>query len=1118
MKDGATQNIDYGTNGFYLPMDGSTPIGEDQSGKGNDWTPHNLSDAVSLNKATGGLPILNTVSGGKVASAGVRTDSNYSSCLLALPLVGNTIDYSNKINSGSTTKTATASGASAYGGPWPAGINLYGGSYKFDGSNDEIVISSTDFSPGTGPFTIELWFNASSLPNTNNRLLTSGNNTSSGQKSHYQMMVKSNGGVEINYDTTAGYVIASAAGLVGINQWHHFAMTRDSSSPAKMQIWLDGKEVASSTSNTGFNSSNTEGIVIGRESTGSNWWNGYISDVRYYNAVCKYTSDFRVGAPFSSIQPSSPSGIAYKSELTKPTAGAVYFNGGTTQYLSTNSTSSDFNIAGDFTVECWVFPRDSSSNANDGIFQFSTTSGGLQNNINNMISMQWESVSASPCRFNAGFNGSWQNSTIDRAAGGAGVNRWYHIAMVRSSGTVKTYVDGVEDLSFSNSDSLSLTYAVVGGYWKTSPSHLFEGFISNFRFVNGTAVYTSAFTPPSGPLTDITNTKLLCCQSSTSPTAALVTPVALTVNGSSIASSSNLFDSGDEYVLGKATSYCTLNPLSNGGLVLSNGNLKVAEGSGPHMRVNSTIGVSSGKWYYELTSNSQPYDASGVDTNSSTGLTDTSNPAASSYPGSDATSYAYQYASDNNGTQLYTNGSNSSWPTTSSTAGTMAGGVVMVAFDLDNSKIWFGRYGNWLESGNPVTGANPAFTLTSGKEYTPTFRPRGTGGTNATVNFGQTPFKYPPPEGFFPLCNANLPNPGKTRPDQFFGLTTYSGTGDGTTNGVNDFNFQPDFMIFKHYDSTQNWPWYDSVRGTSLAVRSNSTAVESAFGDAVVTPQKRGFTITGSNTAGINGSGNNMVVYGWKAGGNKGTFNIDGQVYATAAAAGLDGGDINPTGCSISTKTGLSILKYAGNQGNGQTLNHGLGEIPDLVICKNLGTTYNWFIWHESFGNGADAAIYFTTGAKTTGYVTQPFGTFTTSSLTFNYNDGVNGNYNYICYAWKNVPGVQKFGKFEGNSANDGTYVDLGFRPALVVLKNMDNGSAPWYVLDNQRSPYNEVVKSTQFNSDAGQTTDSNFMDFLSNGFKMRTSGAYVNQQTMMYMAWAESPYHNLYGGQSNAR
>ena len=148
---------------------------------------------------------------------------------LALPLVGGPTvqDYSHLINGTSSQKTATPSGSV----PNYLYSNFYGGSYYFDGSDDEIVITSTDFSPGTGPFTIECWFYAISFPGTNNRILTSGNNTSSGQKSHYQMIVKNTGALEINYDTTAGYVIVSDAGLVGLNEWHHFAMTRDSASP-----------------------------------------------------------------------------------------------------------------------------------------------------------------------------------------------------------------------------------------------------------------------------------------------------------------------------------------------------------------------------------------------------------------------------------------------------------------------------------------------------------------------------------------------------------------------------------------------------------------------------------------------------------------------------------------------------------------------------------------------------------------------------------------------------------------------------------------------------------------------------------------------------------------------
>jgi len=63
----------FGTNGFYLSMDGNSPIGKDQSGNGNDWTPVNLGGSVSLDnpQVSGAKPILNTTQGGSQAGVGV---------------------------------------------------------------------------------------------------------------------------------------------------------------------------------------------------------------------------------------------------------------------------------------------------------------------------------------------------------------------------------------------------------------------------------------------------------------------------------------------------------------------------------------------------------------------------------------------------------------------------------------------------------------------------------------------------------------------------------------------------------------------------------------------------------------------------------------------------------------------------------------------------------------------------------------------------------------------------------------------------------------------------------------------------------------------------------------
>ena len=123
-----TQNA-WGTNGFYLPNGWKLPIGKDQSGNNNDWTPVNFGGSNSIEKATGALPIMNTVNGGNGVGLGVRTDANANDLVLALPLVGSANDVSNEINSTSTKKSPSVTGATFESDQ----SNFYGGGLDFDG-------------------------------------------------------------------------------------------------------------------------------------------------------------------------------------------------------------------------------------------------------------------------------------------------------------------------------------------------------------------------------------------------------------------------------------------------------------------------------------------------------------------------------------------------------------------------------------------------------------------------------------------------------------------------------------------------------------------------------------------------------------------------------------------------------------------------------------------------------------------------------------------------------------------------------------------------------------------------------------------------------------------------
>ena len=151
-----------------------------------------------------------------------------------------------------------------------------------------------------------------------------------------------------------------------------------------------------------------------------------------------------------------------------------------------------------------------------------------------------------------------------------------------------------------------------------------------------------------------------------------------------------------------------------------------------------------------------------------------------------------------------------------------------------------------------------------------------------------------------------------------------------------------------------------------------------------------------------------------------------------------------------------------------------------------------------------------TTGAA--GYASDMFGTPTSSVVTLGTSSSMNGSNEYTLYCWHDIPGLQKFGTYEGG---DNAFVELGFRPAVIMFKNVD-GTENWNIFDVKRSPYNSITISLQPNISGADYTSEPGIDFLSNGFKCR--GSVNTSNTYIYAAWAEAPMNNLYGGQSNAR
>ena len=221
-----------------------------------------------------------------------------------------------------------------------------------------------------------------------------------------------------------------------------------------------------------------------------------------------------------------------------------------------------------------------------------------------------------------------------------------------------------------------------------------------------------------------------------------------------------------------------------------------------------------------------------------------------------------------------------------------------------------------------------------------------------------------------------------------------------------------------------------------------------------------------------------------------GDFAVDGTRYLTAAAAGLNGGTITPIAASINTKAGFSMLMYKGNGTGGANISHGLREAPKIFFIKSLDAARNWYTITTALDGTVDYFYLNLTNALGNSAASAP-----TSNLIYYTASGesnTNGE-NYILYAFHDVPGYCKIDRYTGNGHVDGPYVELGFKPAFIMMKEATDASTNWVTYDSKRDTHNPVDLNLYPNLNNAEGDASLDYDFLSNGFKVRTSNGGIN-------------------------
>jgi hypothetical protein len=421
------------------------------------------------------------------------------------------------LDSSTNNFTITRNGNTTQGTFAPFGSNW--GNY-FDGTGDWLSSpTNSAFEFGSGNFTIEYWFYVNSIPSGSAVGLLS-KRVDGSIYAPFNMFLSA-GGVLNLYMSTSGSnweVGPLSTTALATGTWYHVAVTRSSNT---VYMFLNGTSVGSTGTLSGALVTNSAALTIGANSESPasvTRLNGYISNLRFVKGTAVYTANFTPSTtPLTAITNTSlltcqsnrfidnstnALTITRNGDVSvqrfspfSPTApyaagtdgGSGYFDG-TGDYLTTPSSAA-FNFGtGDYTIECWFNVQNQTVGTSSVLSIPDGAGDALLAYVNTNLYVYSPGVGT----FNTGVSVT---------------NTWTHVAITRSSGTLRVFVNGALTNSASDSKSWPTTSVVIGA--QPTPSSFAIGYISNVRILKGTALYTSAFTPPTAPLTAITNTSLL---------------------------------------------------------------------------------------------------------------------------------------------------------------------------------------------------------------------------------------------------------------------------------------------------------------------------------------------------------------------------------------------------------------------------------------------------------------------------------------------------------------------------------------------------------------------------------------------------------------------------------
>lgn len=516
--------VGFGTGTLYYTNSGTTSAADFSDGLNSG------SIAITADSGTLTKTLLNDLSteGSETIIIQIRTGSTS----------GTVVGTSNTV-----TVADTSYSSQGYSVSLPSGAN-----YINIASNSNFVF--------TGDFTIEAWVNMPTTA-TGGPYTIFGNTSYPGGVFDFRYY---NNAFQISLNGTSSTTISGTSGSLTPNLWYHVAAVRSGST---VTVYVNGKALGTTTNSSTLGYNSTTYGVGSSDSGGSNRFIGKISNIRVVNGTAVYTANFNpptdnlasIANTKLLINGATIADASGNNTLTttgtpvvrmeNPFGDSSILLDGSSQYLTIPSNAI-FALPGNFTVEGWYYFNTTPGTGDSGFAAFDNSGTG---GFGFAFFTTYVALFASNVADQATFNYTWQTGV------------WYHVAFARVSTTVNCYINGVPLTPVTGvSYSWAQAGSIVIGKNSGISTQFFNGYISNFRIVKGTAVYTTNFIPSTSALTAITNTTLLTFQYSELFDAS-TNKLAITNVGSAPASNQNPF--GNYYASFNGTSQYLSTPYNS---------------------------------------------------------------------------------------------------------------------------------------------------------------------------------------------------------------------------------------------------------------------------------------------------------------------------------------------------------------------------------------------------------------------------------------------------------------------------------------------------------------------------------------------------------------------------